>query len=95
MPGTVLTAATVRRRLTAHTGSKSSGLPGSSTSTGVHSAPAPVPRRTVGAPVRSQTRSTGTAATSSPGAGCSAVACVRWVAAFARAFSASASRWRR
>ena len=70
MPSTVLTAATVRRRLTAHTGSKSSGLPGSSTSTGVHSAPAPVPRRTVGAPARSQTRSTGTAATSSPGAGC-------------------------
>ena len=69
MPGTELTAATVRRRLTAHTGSRSSGLPGSSTSTGVHSAPLPVPRRTVGAPKRSQTRSTGVAATSSRGAG--------------------------
>ena len=99
MPGTVLTAATVRRRLTAHTGSRSSGLPGSSTSTGVHSAPLPVPNRTVNASgdaaVRSQTRSTGVAATRSAGAGCNPVACARCCAAFARAFRVNASRWRR
>ena len=67
------TAATVLRRLTAHTGSRSSGEPGSSTSIGVCSATAPTPMRTCSAygeaAYCSQTRSAGTAVSRAFGAG--------------------------
>ena len=99
MAGTVLTAATVRRRLTAHTGSKSSGEPGSPTSIGVHSEVAPSPKRTSQArgesKARSQTRDVGVAWISSAGSGWKCVTWARCSLALRRACAANASRWRR
>ncbi|MFG6303781.1 class I SAM-dependent methyltransferase [Corynebacterium hesseae] len=99
MSASVPTARTVWRKLTAHTGSRSSAAPESGTLMGVHRAIGPVPTRTSKASGASASRShrrvVGINAPSCSGSGLRCSSCARCAAPRSSASSRSALRWRR
>ena len=96
---TVLTAAKVCRKLTAHTGSRSSVAPDSATLIGVASAAGPNPTRTSNAssssPARSHILVDFTIACRSPGAGWRCSPWRRWACALSRACVRNDAKCRR